>query len=71
MSVGWENWLPGPVVSAINDQEQNRLKIIFEAIKDEWERNKSLDPPTRSQSTLKWISILHRSVSFITCITYV
>lgn len=60
MAVAWDNWLPGPVASAITAEEQGRAKVIFEAIRNEWERNKSLEPPTRSQATLKWISILHR-----------
>lgn len=59
-AVAWENWLPPPVAKAITDEEQGRTKLIFEAIRDEWDRNKNVEPPIRSQSTLKWISILHR-----------
>ena len=55
----WAEWLPPAVASGIEKAEKNRVKILFEAVRDDWERNKNLNPADRSQATLRWLSLYH------------
>ena len=55
----WTEWLPPPVASRLKDTEQNRVQQLFKGIRDDWQRNKNLNPADRSQATLKWLSLYH------------
>ena len=59
----WVEWLPPSVASGIEEAEQHRVKELFEAIRDDWQRNKSLNPADRSQATLRWLSLYHSCVT--------
>ncbi len=58
----WVEWLPPSVAPGIEKSEQHRVKELFEAVRDEWQRNKNLNSADRSQATLRWLSLYHSYV---------